>query len=375
MITQTGGFEAPTQILQTITQIADNHDNFRNRPIVSDELLVLPPKEQYDEFTSEMAIYIGQALNISPKKVDFFVNNMSGTLGRDILDVANRGIKQIDAEQADTRIVVLVDELRDIPNQVPPEKITLARKDFLDKLSVEDRDLVLSMESLPEDRIPVITSMIQRLFRERGGQLYQTARDIAGEEEREFPQTSDEFLAEEAVQNAQNFLNGSITKFDYDNQRKRYRAVASGKSSAEWRQAMLEGAVSRADIDPFLAEGFERAEEFRALSAYHEVRNKHIDEAGGVFDSDTWDKIQELTLLEMQKQYSEVAIQFALVHKDDWILDLPEPARQVELDRAAGIEDETWWDAYRTKTTKQPRITPREPVGAGGERLVPPWKR
>ncbi|KKK83946.1 hypothetical protein LCGC14_2788300 [marine sediment metagenome] len=274
--------------------------------------------------------------------------------------VMNKVIKQIDGEQADPRIVALVDELRNIPNQVAPEKITLARKDFLDRLSVSDRELVLSMESLPKDRIPIITSMLQRLYRERGGQVYQTAKATAAGEEIELPQTSDEFIAEEAVQNAQNLLDGKITKYDYDNQRKRYRAVASGKSSAEWRQAMLEGAVSRADIDPFLVEGYERAEEFRALSNFHEIRNKHIDNAGGVFDSETWDKIEELTLSELRNLYKETSIQYALAHKDDWILELPEPARQVELDRASGIEDETWWDDYRgTKKTTIPGYTPR----------------
>ena len=114
---------------------------------------------------------------------------------------------------------------------------------------------------------------------------------------------------------------------------------------------MAEGAVARSDIDKYMPEAYQRSEEFQAVSAYMEVRQKYIDEAGGVFDSEMWDKIEEQTLAELRQDYSEGAIQYAIAHKDDWIDKLPEPARTVERQRAAAIEDETWWDDYRGETT------------------------
>jgi len=353
MISETGGIVMPTQIGATIQQIQQNHDDFRDRPIVDDEMELLPPAEQYDQYTNAMAIRIGQALNMSPKKLDFFVSNMFGALGGDCLRAVDSAIRVIDKEAVDERIAGLVDELRTIPTEVPPNQIEVARETFLEGLSTEDRQLVLNMERMPDDKIPLITGIVRRFFKDYGGQVYATAKEkaLASRTLDDYPPEALEELQGAAVENANNLLSGKITKYQYDQSRSRYRAYYSGTATAEWRQSMIEGAVARADVDKFAPESYQRSKEFQAVSAYMEISGGLIDKAGGVLDSDTWDEIEQVTFLEMKKHYSEAEIQYALAHKDDWIDKLPEPARTTERQRARGIEDETWWDNYRGGTT------------------------
>lgn len=64
-------------ILGTLAYMSANRD-FRGNPIVSKGLEGLMPKAQYDQRTTKLAKWIGQAFNVSPKKVDFFLNNTLG---------------------------------------------------------------------------------------------------------------------------------------------------------------------------------------------------------------------------------------------------------------------------------------------------------
>ena len=369
MISESGGLVMPTQVAATIQQIMANHDDFRNKPIVDDEMELLPPAQQYDQYTNTLAIRIGQALNMSPKKLDFFVSNMFGNLGNDALRTIDMAIQQVDREAVDERIAGLVNELRSISTTVPPNRIEVARESFLERLSVEDRELVLNMEKLPEKDFPFIQSIFRRFYRDYGGQVYQTAKEkvLQNRTLEDYPPEAIEELQESALENANNLLKGKIDKYNYDKNRTRYRAYYSGASTAEWRQGMKEGAVSRSEVDKYMPEAYKRAEEFQAVSAYMEIQGKYIDEAGGVSDAETWDSIEQRTLAELNKHYSYGAVQYAIAHKDDWIDKLPEPARTVERDRARAIEDESWWDDYREVTK------PTRPVGAGTH--TPPWKQ
>lgn len=257
--------------------------------------------------------------------------------------------------------------MREIPITVPPNQIEVARETFLEGLSVEDRDLVLNMENLPDDKIPFVQSVFRRFFRDYGGQVYATAKEKALMDRtlEDYPPEALEELQQSAIQNADNLISGRISKYQYDQQRSSYRAYYSGASTAEWREGMTEGAVARSDIDKYMPEAYQRSEEFQAVSAYMEIRQKYIDEAGGVFDSEVWDKIEEQTLSDLRLDYSETAIQYAIAHKDDWIDKLPEPARSIERQRMIAIENETWWDNYRESGKKGDQYTWVQPGEAG----------
>lgn len=61
----------------TLHYLVSNQD-FLGRPIVSNALKNLEPKDQYNQTTSQLAKLIGQAFNLSPQQIDFLGNNMFG---------------------------------------------------------------------------------------------------------------------------------------------------------------------------------------------------------------------------------------------------------------------------------------------------------
>lgn len=64
-------------LIGTIAYMMANRD-FRGNPIVSRGLEGLEPRAQFDQRTSKLAFQIGQALDVSPKMVDYFFQNTLG---------------------------------------------------------------------------------------------------------------------------------------------------------------------------------------------------------------------------------------------------------------------------------------------------------
>lgn len=191
-----GNLYVPTELGQTLTDIGYNFDSFRNKPIVDDDLIDKPKSEQYDEYTSGTAIKLGHILNQSPKIIDYFLNNMTGTLGRELIAALDHGVRAIDSEDSNTRIAGLADQLRDIQVKYKnnPNKIPDARKEFLDKLPYADRQAVLSIERMPEDRIPIVNGIVSSFFRNKGsgGQIYRTEKEKITPEYTQFKYDSEE---------------------------------------------------------------------------------------------------------------------------------------------------------------------------------------
>jgi hypothetical protein len=159
--------------------------------------------------------------------------------------------------------------------------------------------------------------------------------------------------------NAQALLDGAITKEDYDKQRGYIRPYYSGQRNALYQ--------FKAGLDPEQARQIEEyynetsKPEDKALSAYYDFYNKTVDASPVPKD---WDAINA-QLDTFLAQYDQKTRDYIQKSKDSWIQDLPEPARQLELDRLAGIEDESWWDNYsgsaKSSTTS-------------GEARKPSWK-
>lgn len=59
--------------------------NYAGIPIVPTVLKKLEPKEQYDNYTSEVGKQIGQMLDISPKVVDYLIRSYTGIVGQSLL--------------------------------------------------------------------------------------------------------------------------------------------------------------------------------------------------------------------------------------------------------------------------------------------------
>ncbi len=61
----------------TIHYLVANQD-FLGRPIVSSSLQTVEPRDQYNDSTSQLAKFIGQAFNLSPQQIDFIGNDIMG---------------------------------------------------------------------------------------------------------------------------------------------------------------------------------------------------------------------------------------------------------------------------------------------------------
>ena len=73
------GIVGSVGVLGIAANVMANRD-FLGRPIESNVYKELMPKDRYNENTSQMAYLIGQALNLSPQKIDYFGKNYFGVL-------------------------------------------------------------------------------------------------------------------------------------------------------------------------------------------------------------------------------------------------------------------------------------------------------
>ncbi len=70
-----------------------NYNFYRGRPIVNQHYSNLPDEEQYSLYTTEFAKGIGKTFNVSPMKVDNTVYELTTTMGRTALEVADFFLK------------------------------------------------------------------------------------------------------------------------------------------------------------------------------------------------------------------------------------------------------------------------------------------
>ena len=69
------------QLFKPILEERFNYDTFRERPIVPESMQSLRPSEQFNPWTSDTMRALGQATNISPLKLEHYVNGYLSTIG------------------------------------------------------------------------------------------------------------------------------------------------------------------------------------------------------------------------------------------------------------------------------------------------------
>ena len=140
---------------------------------------------------------------------------------------------------------------------------------------------------------------------------------------------------------AQAYLAGQISKYDYDKERGYIRPYYSGGREVLWsvRESFDEYSVKQ--MEKWLDEN--QKPEDKALNEYQEYRAELIEKADLPRD---WDVIERETSQFLTK-YSATIQAYVLANQDSWMRDLPSAAKQVEMERSAGIEDESWWNNYR----------------------------
>lgn len=77
-------------ITRTYLGLAYNKDPETGRAVVPEYKLGLDPRQQYDAYTSELSVALGDRINVSPSQIDYFLTNVGGTWARHILNHTNR---------------------------------------------------------------------------------------------------------------------------------------------------------------------------------------------------------------------------------------------------------------------------------------------
>ena len=333
-----GGLPVPTQIGQTLVELQLNKDTFRQTEIVPAEMQLLPPEEQFNEWTSMTARRVGKALGMSPMKLDFFVKNVFGGVGSQVITVLDNIFTEAETDET-IRIELLTQQLEAIQSTSPPGQIPARRADFLEALSPEDREAVLSTEMKPDQRIPVLSTILNRLYREKGGQIYQTAKANARaalENNEDFETPKVEFV-QKTQQNALNFLNGSIGSETYKDLIGSYRQVYRGQKDEAWRMRLIAGAVADEDVQEFLPDDYKLKPEEKSLQQYYQLIDRLFEELEGVETDDNVSKVWRQVDEYVSSLPNELQT-FVNNHKDDWINDLSPEAQKVERTRQTDLD-------------------------------------
>lgn len=78
------GISKPSTLFTPLIE-AKNNKAWHGGSIVSSSLLMKPESEQYDENTDEISKYLGKLFNISPKKINYVLDQWSGVVGDFVL--------------------------------------------------------------------------------------------------------------------------------------------------------------------------------------------------------------------------------------------------------------------------------------------------
>ena len=163
---------------KVLTEIALNQDTFRNREIVPPDLQGLPPEEQFDEDTSEVALRIGRVLGLSPKKVDYFMRSMG--IARDLLLMGDATLRAEQGEDPEAEgVASLLTEMRET---LSTEEFQRLRKTVLADLEPSLRKKVEEAERRPEPVVPFLSAIQRRFYRRQGGALYAQGLKLAARE-------------------------------------------------------------------------------------------------------------------------------------------------------------------------------------------------
>jgi len=156
---------------------------------------------------------------------------------------------------------------------------------------------------------------------------------------------------------AQAYLDGSITKYDYDKQRAYIRPYYSGGREVLWSVKESLDEYSVGQMEKWIDENIKP--EDKALGEYQEYRGSLIEGAELPVD---WDLVERELTAKLSQYPSEIQ-SYITANLNSWINDLPPAAKQVEEERTAGIEDESWWKDYRGKATPtyRPNIPTTQP--------------
>ena len=164
----------PTQPLAAVMDSIRNYDSFRDREIVPLELEGQKPKDQVNKHTSLLARRVGNYLDISPMKIDFW---MRQGVFYDLVIAADATIRATEGE--DPVIAGIVAQLEDIQHFSDPDEVVVLRRALLNDLDTKTRAEVEAELNKPKPKLPLVTSAVDRFYRRTGGNMYSSGLAIA----------------------------------------------------------------------------------------------------------------------------------------------------------------------------------------------------
>ncbi len=157
---------------QTLTENITNWDFYVHKPIVPLEMQGLPVEQQVQPWTSPTAAAIGRATGISPLIVQNTISGIFGGTGQAFTSVTDYIASMIAPAKVEQRIVSLAEQYKNLTG------IT-EKNNFTTKIPQEDKDMMFAYLRTPEKGVPIISSIVNRFYSQRGGQLYATGQKIA----------------------------------------------------------------------------------------------------------------------------------------------------------------------------------------------------
>ena len=170
--------QAPLHYGQVFTELMTNTDMYYDREIVPADLASRPAREQYNEWTSQTAIELGNFLGWSPMWIDHAMRN-----GAIFELFAGADAALLYARGGDPVIRAYASELAEMAERYEPEDIQIERRRFLEQFDPETRKKIeeASVRLIDPD-IPFITSAKNKFTNRRGGNLWLAGQRIAERE-------------------------------------------------------------------------------------------------------------------------------------------------------------------------------------------------
>ena len=151
-----------------------NQNFYTNRAIVPPEMAGLPATQQYDSYTSRTVKDLAQSLGISPMRLQEGFTAMTGGAGKTALTISDAILNHLNPKPVDFHIAQLTHEYEQIHDP-------LQRAEYLNGLSVSDKNAMLEMFRQPQPQIPVLGAMASRFYGERGGEQAALNRENAAQ--------------------------------------------------------------------------------------------------------------------------------------------------------------------------------------------------
>uniref|UniRef100_A0A6M3J1Z0 Large polyvalent protein associated domain-containing protein n=1 Tax=viral metagenome TaxID=1070528 RepID=A0A6M3J1Z0_9ZZZZ len=166
-------FPVPSIVEELAGQIA-NYDFFRSRPIVSEDLENLPRSEQFDPWTSRSSQLVGRLTGTSPKRIDHALSGIFGGSSYAATSVSDWILKELMPKSHSTELEALLDGYEDL--ETPTE-----RRAYMTQLQPDQRKALEAALREPEQRVPIGSGMLARVYRKKGqvGQLRRTGEAVA----------------------------------------------------------------------------------------------------------------------------------------------------------------------------------------------------